>query len=644
MFAGMVRRFALVFLLFSLVFTAAAPAKDRFQAPGAVHLDRDGEKWVEKTLKHLSLEQKVGQMIVISAEAEFMNPASAEAVKLRDQIRKYHLGGIVLTVKYQDGFLYRNQPYEAAAWTNALQRDAELPLIFAADFERGLSMRLQGATTWPHAMAFGADGKVADAEAFGRIVALESRAIGVHWNFFPVADVNSNPDNPIINTRSFGEDPQQVSAMVAAYIRGSRAGGMLTTAKHFPGHGDTATDSHLALAIVPGDRQRLESVELPPFRDAIAAGVDSIMVAHVTVPALDSDANRVATTSPAVVTDLLKQQLGFHGLVVTDALDMRGLTRHYAGPGGVDNGRAAVEAVKAGNDVVLHPGNVGAAFDALVAAVRSGEIPMARIDEAVRKILRAKASVGLHRARFVDLNALATSIARPENIAAAQQVADDAVTLVRDNGRVLPLKKTGTAAPRPAYGEVREPGTRTFALVLTDDVRSEQGRVLAHELKARVPDAAIMQSDPRLAPLMAPQIIAAADRAESVIVAAYITPVSGKVVKVNGGYENSVSLDPAVAALLHDLLRRNAAKTAMIAVGSPYLGRSFPEVQTYLCTFSNSTVSELSAVKALFGEINIRGHLPVTIPDFAARGMGIERAALSASGASHDVAGNNSTR
>ena len=191
-------------------------------------------------------------------------------------------------------------------------------------------MRLNGATVFPHAMAFGATGKTENAEAFGRITALEARAIGVHWNFFPVADVNSNPANPIINTRSFGEDPKQVGDFVAAYIRGAHEGGMLTTAKHFPGHGDTATDSHLGLAQVTGDRARLDAVELPPFRRAIEAGVDAVMVAHVTVPALDPEPNRVATTSRAIVDGLLKEEMGFKGIVVTDALDMAGLTRLYA--------------------------------------------------------------------------------------------------------------------------------------------------------------------------------------------------------------------------------------------------------------------------------------------------------------------------
>ena len=302
-------------------------------------------------------------------------------------------------------------------------------------------------------MAFGAAGKAEYAEAFGRITAQESRAVGVHWNFFPDADVNSNPANPIINTRSFGEDPQQVGDLVAAYIRGSRANGMMTTAKHFPGHGDTATDSHLSVAQVTGDRARLNSVELAPFRKAIAAGVDSVMVAHVTVPALEPDPNRVATTSPAIVTDLLQHELGFQGIVVTDALDMAGLTRLYS----ANIGRAAVEAFKAGNDLLLIPADLDASYNAVLEAARSGEIPSARLDASVLKLLKAKASLWVcTRPDWWMWTPFPEIVGKPENLAMGQQIADDAVTLVRDNGKLLPLKQSGTVKDGLPYQHVEE--------------------------------------------------------------------------------------------------------------------------------------------------------------------------------------------
>ena len=277
---------------------------------------------------------------------------------------------------------------------NRLQSDSEIPLLFAADFERGLAYRLNGPTDFPHAMAFGATGDVNYAREAGRITAREARAIGVQWNWFPDADVNSNPANPIINNRSFGEDPQQVSEFVKAYIAGAHEYGMLTTAKHFPGHGDTSTDSHVTVPIVAGDRHHLDTIELPPFRAAIGAGVDAVMVAHLSVPALDPDPHTVASISPAIVDGLLRHDMGFQGMVVTDAMDMNGLMALFP-PGPAASGQAAVAAVKAGDDVLIIPADLDGAYNGLLAAVRSGEIPEARIDQSVLRILRAKASVGL---------------------------------------------------------------------------------------------------------------------------------------------------------------------------------------------------------------------------------------------------------
>ena len=307
---------------------AAIAAQCAVAAP-AVHLDRRGERWAAATLRKMTLEEKIGQMIVVWAKVQFMNPESPEYIELRDEMAKFHVGGFGVTDPVEGSQLFMSEPLEAAALTNRLQKDSKYPLIFAADFERGLSMRLEGATEFPAAMAFGAAGDKKLARQFGRISAQESRAIGVQWNWFPIADVNSNPANPIIDTRSFGEDPALVSEMVAAYIEGARSEGLLTTAKHFPGHGDTDTDSHLTLARVPASMDRLNSVELVPFRSAIAAGVDSVMVGHLIVPAVEPDPDRPASVSPHVIKDLLQGQLGFKGLVVTDGLDMAGLTHVF---------------------------------------------------------------------------------------------------------------------------------------------------------------------------------------------------------------------------------------------------------------------------------------------------------------------------
>lgn len=616
----MLARITLCLLL--LQFTSAAVAKDKYLKPGPIHLDRGGEKWAEKTLHKLSVEEKVGQVFMIWVRAQFLNVDAPEYLQLRDTIRKYHIGSLAMTVPWDPPFLYRNQPYEAAELLNRLQKDSERPLLIAADLERGVSMRLHGTTDFPHAMAFGATGKLDYAEAFGHITAEEARAVGIHWNFFPVADVNSNPANPIINTRSFGEDPQQVGNMVASYIHGAQAAGMLTTAKHFPGHGDTATDSHLGVAKVTGDLARLQSVEIPPFRKAIEAGVDAVMTAHVSVPALEPDPNRVATTSPAVVTDLLKKQLGFKGIAVTDALDMAGLTRLYS----ANVGRAAVDAFKAGNDLLIIPADLDASYQAMLAAVRSGEIPQAQLDASVLKLLKAKASLGLNKARLVDVDAVGNIVGKPENLVEGQQIADSAITLVRENGKVLPLKQSGTVESGLPYTRTAvEVHNRLVVVVMSEDVRTDAGRALERQIKSRVPDANVIYVDPRIAAAMSGPVLQAVDQAEAVVAAVYVIPTAGRALRTASGVVNSVNLNDASGALLQSILDHAAAKTVVAAMGNPYVAADYPAIQNYICAFSNSVVSEVAAVKAMFGEIAMTGHLPVTIPGVADRGAGIER-------------------
>jgi beta-N-acetylhexosaminidase len=613
---------ALLLLLSAFAFPAFA--KDKYQ-PLPVRKDRKADKWAEKTLSKMTVEEKVGQLFMVWCRASFLNIESPEYLELLDAMKKYNVGSFAMTVHVDGPLLLRSEPYEAAELLNRLQKESKLPLIFAADFERGVSIRLMGATNFPHAMAFGADGKAEDAEAFGRITAQEARAIGVHWNFFPDADVNSNPANPIINTRSFGEDPKQVGDLVSAYIKGAHEGGMLTTVKHFPGHGDTATDSHLGVASVNVDRAHLESIELPPFRQAIAAGVDSVMVAHVTVPALDSDPNHVATISTNVVSDLLEKQLGFGGIVVTDALDMAGLTHLFAN----DIGRAAVEAFKAGNDLLIIPADLPASYKSMVKAVTSGEISAERLDRSVLKILKTKASLGLNDARTVDLETLSSLVGEPANMAIGQHVADSAITLVRDNGKVLPLKSRGTPKAGLPYMTKEETHNQTLVVLFSDDVRSESGRAFGREFRTRIPDARVIYVDPRIAGGMSDEVLKGVDEAQTVIAAVYVIPSAGKM-------GNTVAMADATGTLLQQLLDRAAQKTAVVAMGNPYLAGDFPKVENYICTFSNATVSELAAVKALFGEIPIQGHLPVTIPNIADRGVGLQHPAqLAKGGTSH---------
>lgn len=623
-----------------LVFCGWVLAED-VQRPGRVKLDRDGERWAQKTLKKLSLEEKIGQLFMVRVQAQFFDLRNPDYVRLQEQIAKYHLGSVLLTVPAEGPFLYKTEPYEAAMLVNQLQKESKLPLIVGADFERGLSMRLNGATIFPHAMAFGAAGKPELAEQFGKIVAREARAVGVEWNFFPVADVNSNPDNPIINTRAFGEDPAQVAALEAAYIHGAQQEGMLTTAKHFPGHGDTSTDSHLGLAAVNRARDQMEQIDLLPFRSAISAGVDSIMVAHVTAPALEPDATKVATTSEAIIGGLLKQEMGFKGLIVTDALEMGALTRLYPQGGAAASGRAAVDAFKAGNDMLLLPSDLKGAYQGLLDAVRSGEITEARINESALKILRAKASVGLNKARLVDVNAVASNVAQPESLAFAQQVAAASLTLVRENGRFLPLQtavsrannhrdtpltKNGTSAAPAAYEKLRAQESPLLCVILVDDVRTENGHQLERELRRREPGVRVIYLDPRFAGVMADQVRNEARSSGRILVAVYMVPTAGKAVAKEGsGPANSVSLAQTPATVIQSILDIANDRTMVVAFGSPYVGSDFPGVENYLCAYSNAPTTESAVVQALYGQAAIQGHLPVTIPGIAERGTGIER-------------------
>src|SRR5437868_852033 len=547
----MLRNPVLLLVIVTLSGSYAQPREQYKQAP-AHHLERVDDGWAEKTLKTLSVEEKIGQLFMIRLRVEFLTGRSPGYFELRNNIRKYHVGSLAMSVPAQGRARDVNRRIETVTLLNELQEESKLPLLIAGDFERGvLPARLFGTTVFPHAMAFGAAGNLAYAEAFGRITAQESRALGVHWNLFPVADVNTNSANPIIGTRAFGENPLQVGDLVAAYIRGARSNGMLTTAKHFPGHGNTAIDTHLAIARVDQSWERLSAIDLPPFRKAIAAGVDAVMTAHVRVPALDPDPNRVATTSPRIVTDLLKNRLGFQGIVVTDALDMAGLSRHYVG----NIGREAVDAFKAGNDVLTMPADLDASFRAMLAAVRSGEISQVRLDTSVLKILRAKGSLGLQKNRLVDVAAIPRLVGNPQNLAEGQRISDDSITLVRDNGKLLPLQpKRFDQNMLVLY----QRAARTVLVILCDHMRADDGHVLEQQLRARVPDAAIIYVDPAVAAARSEAVLQAVAQARDVIVAVYVVPSAARTPTVARGQRNSASLPDSTARLLSAILSRAA--------------------------------------------------------------------------------------
>jgi beta-N-acetylhexosaminidase len=619
----MLRNLAWLLPVFTLLGSAVEPRAQYKEAP-AQRVERVDDGWAEKTLQSLSLEEKVGQLFMVRLRVEYFNGRSPSYFELRNNIYRYHIGSVAMSAPPQGRARDIRHRYDVVTLLNQLQEEGKIPLLVAGDFERGvLPAHLFGTTVFPHAMAFGAAGNLAYAEEFGRITAQESRALGVHWNLFPVADVNSNPANPIIGTRAFGANPEQVGDLVAAYIRGARANGMLTTAKHFPGHGNTATDSHVGVPIVTDDLEHLRAVDLPPFEKAIAAGVDAVMTGHVRVLALDPDRSRVATTSPAVVTGLLKNQLGFKGIVVTDALDMAGLVGLYA----KNPGRVAVDAFKAGNDVLTMPYGLDACYRAMLQAVHTGEIGQERLDASVLKILQAKASLGLDKNRVVDVGAIPGLVGNPLSIAAGQRISDASITLVRDNGKVFPLTdRRPDMRLRVAYqrANVQPP---LLVIILSDNVRAEDGRVLERQVRKRAPDATVIYVDPRIAADRSDEVLNAADQAQKVVVAVYVVPSAARTRTVARGQKNSASLPDATAKLLSRILARATEKTAVLAMGTPYLTDDFPTIQNYICTFSNATVSEISAARALFGEIPIPGHMPVNLSNASGPGAKIDHPA-----------------
>ena len=586
----MFRSFRLVLTV--LAFVLAAPAATARKASPAKPIHQSA--YVHRWMKALTLREKVAQLIFIPFYGAAPNARSREYRQFMKHVRETRVGGMVL-VNWNNGRLTQKaQPHALGAFLNRMQKLSRVPLLVAGDFERGASMRVDGTIVFPQAMAFGAAGDPALARFEGQVTAREARAIGVQWLFFPVADVNNNPDNPIINIRSYGEDPKQVSALVTAFIEGTRADPryrVLTTVKHFPGHGDTAVDTHMNMAVIDAPRERLESVELVPFRAAIQAGVDAIMTAHIAVPAL-APANVPATLSPAILTGLLRGEMGFKGIVVTDALEMGGIAQGYTG------GEAAVLALEAGADALVMPPDPEAAVKAILAAVQSGRLTRARIDESVARLLAAKEHLGLDRRAMVDLEALSDEIDMPEDQERAQDIAARAVTMVKNEGGLVPLR-----AP-----------AKTCFLTLAESHYSSQGQDFAQEVRRREKDATVIPLD---ASLPGPALDAAMQKAtacESFAVAAFASVAA---------YRGDVALGGDFPRLL-DTLFATGKPVALVALGNPYLVRSFPKAAAFLLTFSTVPPSETAAVQALFGEAAIRGHSPVTIPGVAKLGDGFQ--------------------
>lgn len=576
------------------------------EVPGAfslaASLDAEGARWVEETLADLDLRARVAQMVMEWMPGGYVSPSAPDFVPLEAWVEEDGVGGVVPSI---------GTPHAYAAKLNALQERAAVPLLVAADFENGgPGMRINGSyalpsmlpqgggTDFPPTMAFGAIGEERFAYEYGRITAEEARAVGVHVLFAPVLDVNNNPDNPVIATRSFGGDPDLVARLGAAFIRGARAGGAFTTGKHFPGHGDTDVDSHVGLPVIAGDRAKLDTLELVPFARAIDEGVDAIMTAHVQVPGVLGPAAPPATLAPEFLTGLLREDMRFGGLLFTDAMTMRAITDGY----GI--GEASVRAVEAGADVILSPKDVPAAIDAVVSAVEEGRLSPERIETSVRKLLAFKARVGLHRDRFVSLDAVDEVVGSGPHEAFADTAAARSIVLVRDRHGLVPLDRTA-------------PGTLVH-IRYAGSTRLWAGRAFRAGLLERVPGAVEIRLDERsdsAAYAVAREAVAGADR---VVVSAYVTASAG-------------SGEDAVPEPLRDLVAEAAgtAPTVLISFGNPYLLAAFPDVGSYMLAWGDRPRPQTAALKALFGEAAISGRLPIALPPFHALGEGVDRSKVS---------------
>ena len=554
------------------------------------------ERWTDSVLASLTLREKAAQIVWPSVFGDYVSGDSPQWRRLVQYVQKEKVGGFTISV---------GSPTEVAAKLNALQSMSAVPLLFGADLEAGAGFRarggyfvpnaidLGGAIVFPPEMGIGATRDTTFAYEQGRLTAIEGRALGIHIAYAPVLDVNNNPDNPVINTRSFGEDPDLAARMGVAFIHGLQDHGMIATGKHFPGHGDTGTNSHLALPIVTVSRTRLDTVELVPFKAAVNAGVGAIMSFHGAMPALDSS-NVPGTLSPKVLTGLLRGELGFRGMIISDAMDMRGVLDLFG------SDEAVKRAIAAGIDVLIQPLDVTQTIDAVVAGVREGRYTEARLDSSVRRVLETKRKLGLAANKLVDINALRFAVGDSANAEIARRAAERSITLVKDSLHQIPL------VPRSA---------KVLSITLARRADLSAGNAFNAELRSVLPNLRSEFVATEDAPLNFPRLLAAADSADVTVVGSYVGQNWDAV---------TASAPQAFANFLQTLVQRGR-RPIVIAFGNPYLLQQIPWVPAYLIAWGGFPVSQQAAARALIGSSPISGQLPISIPPYASRGVGEQR-------------------
>ena len=574
---------------------------------------RDGLKWADNELRRMSIEQKIGQLISVGINATFLNQDSDAFRELKRQVEENHIGGIIL---------FRGSVYESVFLVNRMQQLARYPLLISADLEAGAGMRFDDTVNFPWNMAVGATGNPDLARRQGEVTGREARALGVQQVFAPVVDVNNNAANPVINVRSYGEDPADVARFAAAFTEGAQSSGVIATAKHFPGHGDTAVDSHRGLPEINVGRERLNTVELVPFRAAIDAGAGAVMVAHVGLPQIDptsvkplpkdkrigpidtdesgeiiaESAAIPATVSP-VIGKILRNDLKFGGMIVTDALSMSGLTIYF------NQDEAAVRALEMGADMLLKPADPDAAFRGVREAVRSGRLTEKRIEESVRRLLAAKYDLGLTRQRITPLEEIDRIVSSQEVGTLAREIAERAITLVRNDDNLVPLGNLKAEA-------------RIFNLAITNgDDRLWIANTFAGTMARAGRRLETVVLDERSSETDVQKAIEKATGADVVIASLYG--------RVRSGQVRSVGLPEPGARALSALI---AGKRPILGLsfGNPYLLQSFPELRTYMVAYGDMPSLQQAMARALLGQIDITGKLPITLPGLYQRGTGIQ--------------------
>ena len=603
-------RFVGVVLLLTLLAASAFPVNNKpyKREPSSAAL-----KWANEELRRMSLDEKIGQLISVGVNATFLNQDSEAFRTLKRHIEENKVGGVIL---------FRGSVYESVILMNRLQQLARYPLLISADLEAGAGMRFEDTINFPWNMAVAATGNPDFARRQGEITAREARALGVQQIFAPVVDVNNNAANPVINVRSYGEDPADVARFAAAFTEGAQAAGAIATAKHFPGHGDTAVDSHRGLPEINVGRDRLNSIEFVPFQAAVNAGVGSVMVGHIALPQIDSTvvkplprnlkgkptdtdeageiiddkATMPATMSP-VMGRILRNDLKFSGLIVTDALSMSGLTIYFTPE------ESAVRALEAGADMLLKPVDVDAAFRGVREAVKSGRITEQRVEESARRIMAAKYDLGLVEQRMTPVDAIDRIVAGQDAVKLAGEIAERAVTLVRDEDKLLPLKNL-------------KPETRIFNLAVTNgDDRNWITNPFVAKLKRSGVKVETIVLDERSGEQEVQKAIESAKSANIVLASLYG--------RVRSGQVSSVGIpDPGARALSAVV----AAKVPVIGIsfGNPYLLQYFPGLRTYVVAYGDMPSLQNAVARALMGEIDIVGRLPISLPGLYPRGTGIQ--------------------